>query len=404
MAKAPKKSSKQPVHVDIDLSALAGDAGLTLLRDSDYAMVLDRLPLFLPRIDRIFGGGLPFGRMVEIAGKSAGGKSTLTFHAARVGTALGCIVVLIDVEGTADRERLAHLGIDTAKVMVKQPDPDKGIALTVEEVGRTIEETLGLFKKKYPNVPVIYIWDSVGQTPSQVEMDKDFGDQNVGARAKAITQFITKVTPLVAETKSLVLAINQVRDDIGGNQMFPTMKVPGGRAWEHAATLRLEIKKKQAIKKGQENIGHTKGVKGNKSKVSRPHQEVNGFLISDNGIDYEYNLVEMAAEDGFVSKVGQSFEYVDSNGEVHKQKRENFVEWLRTEEGQPVRQEILNKLVALEFPEGYTALSNATLDISGWIDQIIPVPTTAPAANPTQDAVTATADLDKLANDIVNGE
>jgi protein RecA len=396
---APKKTkSTQPV--EIDLSSLSQDAGLTLLRDSDYAMVLDRLPLFLPRIDRIFGGGLPFGRMVEIAGKSAGGKSTLTFHAARVGTALGCIVVLIDVEGTADRERLAHLGIDTSKVMVKQPDPDKGVALTVEEVGRTIEETLKLFKKKYPDVPVIYIWDSVGQTPSQVEMDKDFGDQNVGARAKAITQFITKITPMVAETKSLVLAINQVRDDIGGNPMFPTMKVPGGRAWEHAASLRLEIKKKQAIKKGQENMGHTMGVKVNKSKVSRPHQEANGFLISDNGIDYEYNLAEMAKEDGILSAVGQSFEYVDVNGEIHKQKRENFIEWLRTEEGQPVRQEILNKLIALEFPEGYVALNNASLKIDGWIDKVIPVAAPVSKAAP----VTTDSILDNLANEIINGE
>jgi recombination protein RecA len=397
---APKKKVKSNKPVEIDLQALSADAGLTLLRDSDYAMVLDRLPLFLPRIDRIFGGGLPFGRMVEIAGKSAGGKSTLTFHAARVGTALGCIVVLIDVEGTADRERLAHLGVDISKVMVKQPDPDKGIALTVEEVGRTIEDTLKLFKQKYPDVPVIYIWDSVGQTPSEVELGKDFGDQNVGARAKAITQFITKVTPLVAETKSLVLAINQVRDDIGGNPMFPTMKVPGGRAWEHAASLRLEIKKKQAIKKGQENIGHTMGVKVNKSKVSRPHQEVNGFLISDNGIDYEYNLAKMAEEDKILGGTAQSYEYVDANGEVHKMKKENFIEFLRTEEGQHVRQELLNHLIAVEFPDGYTALTNATLDISGWIDKVIPVeaPVAAPESGSTTDNL-----VDEIANEISKG-
>lgn len=379
---APKKTSKAGKEIELDLSELAQDAGLVVLRDSDYAMVLDRLPLFLPRIDRILGGGFPFGRMVEIAGKSAGGKSTLTFHAARVGTALGCLVVLIDVEGTADRERLAHLGIDVSKVLVKQPDPDKGVALTVEEVGRTIEDTLTIFKKKYPHVPVIYIWDSVGQTPSKVELDKDFGDQNVGARAKAITQFITKVTPMVAETKSLVLAINQVRDDIGGNPMFPTMKVPGGKAWEHAASLRLEIKKKQAIKKGTENIGHTMGVKVNKSKVSRPHQEVNGFLISDNGIDYEYNLVAMGEEEGIIKGKGtQSYEFVDSNGEIHKKKKDLFVEWLRTEEGQPVRQEILNRLIEIEFPEGYRALENDSLELTGWIDQVVELTGLTPASD-----------------------
>ncbi|QIW88738.1 recombinase [Bacillus phage P59] len=363
-----KKNNAGPV--EINLQDLADDAGLTLLRDSDYAMVYDRLPLFLPKIDKQLGGGLPFGRMIEVAGKNAGGKSTLAFHAARVGTQLGCIVVLIDVEGTADRVRLAHLGIDVSKVLVKQPDPDKGINLTVEEIGRTIDDTLEIFKKKYPGVPVIYIWDSVGQTPSQVELDKDYGEQNVGARAKAITQFITKVAPQISETKSMLIAINQIRDDIGGNPMFNTMKVPGGKAWEHYASLRIEIKKKNAIKKGTDKIGHIMGVKVNKSKVSRPHTEGDAYLISDNGIDYEYNLCEMAKEAKVLGAPGQSFEYVDQNGEVHKMKRDNFIEWLRTPEGQHVREEILNKLVAIEFPEGYVALTNKTLEISGWMDTV----------------------------------
>lgn len=376
---APKKPNKQNKTVDFDLSDLAGDVGLTLLRDSDYAMVFDRLPTFLPRIDRIFGGGLPFGRMVEIAGKPSGGKSTFSFHVARVGTALGCIVVLIDVEGTADRVRLAHLGIDVGKVLVKQPDPEKKdkngnleVQLTVEEVGRTIEDTLNVFHKKYPNVPVIYIWDSVGQTPSQDEVGKDFGEKNVGARAKAITQFVTKIGPLISETKSLLIGINQVRDDIGGNPMFPTYNVPGGNAWEHYASLRLEIQKKQAIKKGQENIGHTCGVHVRKSKVSRPFQIANGFLISDNGMDYEYNLAKMAEEDKILGGTSMSYEYTDLNGEVHKKSKDNFIEWLRTAEGAHVRAELMNKLIAHEFPNGYTPLNNKTLDISGWIDPIMP--------------------------------
>jgi len=366
-----KKNTKINVNpVDIDLSALGSEAGLTILHDSDYAMVFDRLPLFLPKVDKAIGGGLPFGRMIEVAGKNAGGKSTLAFHAARVGTALGCIVVLVDVEGTADRIRLAHLGIDTRKILVKQPDPEQGINLTVEEIGRTIEDTLEIFKKKYPGVPVIFIWDSVGQTPSKVELDKDYGDQNVGARAKAITQFITKVAPQISETKSMLIAINQIRDDIGGNPMFQTMKVPGGKAWEHYASLRIEIKKKNAIKKGQDKIGHIMGVKVNKSKVCRPHQEADAYLISDNGLDYEYNIAKMAEDAKVLPAPGQSYDYVDSDGVQHKMKKDAFIEFLRTAEGQQVREELLNKLVTVEFPEGYVALTNANLDISGWMDTV----------------------------------
>ncbi len=374
MAKA--KTKKAPASVDLDLSALNLSGGLVLLRDSDYAKVFDRLPLFLPKIDKILGGGLPFGRMIEVAGVPSGGKSTFTHHVMRVATALGCICVLIDVEGTSDNERLSSLGIDTSRVLVKQPDPDKGTALTVEEVGQTVEETLQLFSEKFPNVPVVYVWDSVGSTPSMVELEKDFGEQNVGARAKAITQFVTKVTPMVSQSKSLFIGINQVRDDIGGNPMFKTYKVPGGKAWEHAATLRLEIKKKSAIKKGSgataERLGHTMGVKTQKSKVSRPFQEADGSLLADTGIDYEYNIAKMSEEAKVLGTTGQSYEYIDAMGVSYKQKKENFIEWLR-DEGSHVRQELLNKLIQIEFPDGYTALKNETLDISGWIDQVVPV-------------------------------
>ena len=373
-----KKEVNAPV--ELDLTELAGDTGLTLLRDSDYAMVFDRLPLFLPRIDKVFGGGLPFGRMVEIAGKPSGGKSTISYHAARVATALGCIVVLIDVEGTADRVRLSQLGIDVSKVLVKQPDPDKvdkkgnlEVQLTVEEVGRTIEHTINIFHQNYPDVRVIYIWDSVGQTPSEDEIGKDFGERNVGARAKAITQFVTKIAPLISETKSLLIGINQVRDSIGGNPMFPTYSVPGGNAWEHYASLRLEIQKKTAIKQGDEKIGHVMGVHVRKSKVSRPFQIANGFLISDNGMDYEYNLAEMAKEEGIIKQAGASLSFVDRFGVEHKKRKADFIEWLRTPEAQPVRQEILNRLVLVSYPDGkYPALENKTLDINGWIDKIEP--------------------------------
>lgn len=365
MAKGNKKQTGE-----INLQDLAANAGLVILRDSTYALIEDRLPTFYPNIDRIFGGGLPFGRMIEISGKPGGGKSTICFHVARVATKLGCIVVLVDVEGTADRDRLAHLGIDINKVLVKQPDEEKGVRLTVEEVGRTIEDTLKVFKEAYPDTPVVFIWDSVGQTPSEEELDKDYGEKNVGSRAKAITQFVTKIAPQISETKSLLIGINQVRDDIGGNPMFKTFNTPGGKAWEHYASLRLEMKKMTAIKKGTENIGHELGVKTNKSKVSRPFQQVTAYLISDDGLPYEYNLAKMAEVEKILGTTGQSYEYTDRFGNSYKQKKENFVEWLATPEGQPVREELMNRLVLIEFPDGHPALNNKTLDISGWIDQI----------------------------------
>jgi recombination protein RecA len=309
--------------------------------------------------------------MVEVAGANAAGKSTIAFHVSRVATALGCIVVLIDVEGTADKDRLAKLGIDTSKILVKQPDEKKEVALTVESVGKTIERTIELFKKKYPDTPIVYIWDSLGQTPSDVEMDKDYGEKNVGARAAAISQLIYKVGPLITSTKSLFIAINQVRADIGGNPMFNQMKVPGGKAWEHYASLRIEVQKGAAIKKGEEKIGHNMKVKINKSKVSRPHTMAELDLISDEGIPYERNIARLAEEAKILGGTAQSYEYVDNNGEIHKKRKDLFVEFMQNE-GSHIREELLNKLIQIEFPNGHPALNNVNLSLDGWIDKIYP--------------------------------
>jgi len=368
-----KKKTNKPV--EIDFTAMGDDVGLTVLHDSDFAAILDRLPTFFPNIDYAIGGGFPFGRMVEIAGKNAAGKSVLTQHAARVAIELGCIVVLIDVEGTADRDRLADLKIDTRRILVKQPNLDKGEALTVEGVGRTIETVLDTFPDKYPGVPLVFIWDSVGQTMSEAQYKKEFGEKTVGAQANAITQLIGKLAQKIATTKSLFLAINQVRDDIGGNTMFPTVKVPGGRAWEHFASLRLVVAKKKAIEKtikGEKvKLGHTMGIKVNKSKVCTPHRLADILLLSESGLAYEYNMIEHAVEQKWAKKTPQSYEYVDVNGEIHKAKHDEFLEWMEHDpQGQLIRQEILNRWVAERFPEGYPALKNENLELTGWMDTV----------------------------------
>lgn len=395
-----KKKANKPV--EIDFSTMGDDVGLTLLHDATFSAILDRLPTFFPELDYAIGGGFPFGRMVEIAGKNSAGKSVLTQHAARVAIELGCIVVLIDVEGTADRDRLADLNIDTRKILVKQPDLDKGEALTVESVGKTIETVLETFPDKYPGVPLVFIWDSVGQTLSEAQFNKDFGEKTVGAQANAITQLIGKLAQPLAATKSLFLAINQVRDDIGGNPMYATTKVPGGKAWEHYASLRLVVQKKQSIDKGsgvnKVKLGHTMGIKVNKSKVCTPHRTADIRLLSETGLDYEYNLIETANDKGWGKKTPQSYEYTDLAGQVHKQKQSDFLEWMRTSpEGQQVRQEILNRWVAERFPEGYPALKNENLDISKWMDTVHAV------GLQTLDEVTSTDDLISQVQNEIDG-
>jgi protein RecA len=369
MAKSNRKKTKNAGMVDIDFTDLAQDGGLTVLRDSTHAKVADRLPYFLPKLDAIVGGGNPFGRMVEIAGAPGSGKSTLTFHIARVAAAMGCIVVLIDVEGAAEPKRLAELGVDTSRVLLKQPDPtNPDDILTVEEVGTTVENTLISFSEKYPDVPIVFIWDSVGQTPSKVQYSKDFGEKNVGAKAQAITQFVEKISPQVAKRKALIIGINQVRADIGGNPMFQQLQVPGGNAWEHYASLRLEVRQSTAIKVKEERIGHEMKVIVRKSRVSPPFTNVNLHLIYKTGIDYEYNIVHMAVEEGIVNTVGRSYEYESLSGQTTKKIRQEFIDHLKTPEGKALRAEITCRVTAAYYPDGHPATDNETLDMRRWDD------------------------------------
>ncbi|AGI12175.1 putative DNA recombination and repair protein RecA [Bacillus phage BPS10C] len=394
---AKKKQAKGPVldlSVEFDMSELVDESeGLVLLQDSVFAEVKDWLPTFFPKLDRALGGGLPFGRMIEIAGIPSGGKSTMTHHIMRVAQKLGCIVVLIDVEGTSDKDRLTKLGIDTRRIIIKEPSAKLGRPLTVEEVGKTVEKTLKTFEEKAPNRPIIYIWDSIGQTPSKVQYDKDFGEKDVGAKANALTQLCTKVAPLLAESKAIFVGINQVRDDIGGMSFVKQYKVTGGKAWEHAMTQRWEVKQKKAIKKTikgkEERIGHTAGIRTRKNKVARPMQEEDIYLIADTGFDYEYNMVHQGIDAGIAKQSGQSYVYIDLKGTEHKMQTARFLEWLRDdEEGNKVRAEILNRLIWEEFGsrgEVYPALNNSLLTLDNWIDPIYDISDITPEEGAEED-------------------
>ncbi|AXQ67447.1 RecA [Bacillus phage OmnioDeoPrimus] len=396
MAKA-KVKGKGPIldlTADFDLSELTSESdGLVLLQDSGFAEVKDWLPTFFPRLDRALGGGLPFGRMIEIAGIPSGGKSTMTHHIARVASQLGCIVVLIDVEGTSDKVRLTTLGIDTRKIMIKEPDAKKGRPLTIEEVGKTVAKTLKTFEEKAPNRPIVYIWDSLGQTPSIVQYEKDFGEKDVGAKANALAQMCTKLSPLIAESKAMFIGINQVRDDIGGMSFVKQYKTPGGKAWEHAMSQRWEVKQKKAIKKTikgkEERIGHIAGIRTRKNKVARPMQEEDIFLIADTGFDYEYNLVHQGIDAGIAKQSGQSYIYIDLKGNEHKMQTARFLDWLRDEEeGNKVRAEILNRLIWEEFGskgEPYPASNNSILKLDNWIDPIYDISNITPDEEAPED-------------------
>lgn len=223
MARA-KQSEKNNVANPNELD-FSKEVGITVYRDVEHSAVLNRLPTMIPQLDYILGGGLPFGRMVEIIGKNSSGKSTYAVAMTRICQWLGVPCVWIDVEGTADPTRLAELGVDFSAggVYMVEPDKKKNEVMTIELVAKKLETVVGAFSKN--GKPLVIIWDSVAQTPAQTELDRGVGDKQPGISAKALTQFSKVIAPLMNDAQVLFMAINQARDEMGS--MFGGIESPG---------------------------------------------------------------------------------------------------------------------------------------------------------------------------------
>lgn len=310
-----------------------------------------------------------------IANSYVNHNSHLCYHAVKVAVDLGVYVILYDVEGSADNTRMEELGIDTSKVLVRQPDPTKGEILIIETIAESIEESIKAINKEDPNARILILWDSVGQTMSKLEFEQKYGEMNYGAKAKAITQMVGKLSPLIAHTKTLFLAINQIRDNMDAGLFGKKTQTPGGRAWEHYASLRIETRKGKThhrTKDGEKEIyGHVMRLIGIKNKVGTPYIQAEVDFLLDTGIDYEHNLVELGVATGVLTETGRSVEMVDENGELHKKQKTLFVEWLKDvtdETANTVRRNLLERLTYTYFPDGFVAMDNEFVDVTNFAD------------------------------------
>lgn len=329
-----------------------------------------------PQLDYILGGGLPFGRMVEIIGKNSSGKSTFAVAMTKVAQSLSIPVVWIDVEGTADPVRLAELGVDftAGGIYMVEPPVVKGEkkALTVEVVSNKLEEIIKVFAET--GAPFVIIWDSVAQTPAEKELEKGVGNQQPGIKAKVMAQFSQIIAPLMTNSQVLFLAINQARDEMGS--MWGGIDSPGGHALHHWASLRLQIDKSNAIKAKEVNayggvtetyIGHNMRVTTLKSKVSRPQQKEIVYLLSDNGLNFEENTYRSCLapnnQYGLISG-GTWKKYTTLAGEEVKFNSDrDWVNYLQSEAGYPILEELFGRMMSISFPKGFAPYNNASVDI-----------------------------------------
>jgi recombination protein RecA len=270
-------------------------------------------------------GGMPRGRVVEIFGQEASGKTTLSLSIAAQAQKNGGIAAFIDAEHALDPEYAKKVGVDVDNLYISQPDTG--------EQALEIAETL----VRSGAVDVIII-DSVAALVPKAEIEGEMGDQHIGLQARLMSQALRKLTASISKSKTTAIFINQVREKVG--VMFGSPETtPGGKALKFYSSIRLDMRKTQPILKGDTVIGGRAKVKVVKNKVAPPFKSAEFDIMYDKGISYEGSLLDVGVEQKIIQQSGTWFAY----GETKMgQGRENARKFL--EENKDIASEIEQKI------------------------------------------------------------
>ncbi len=273
-------------------------------------------------------GGLPRGRVVEIYGPESSGKTTLTLQVIAEMQKLGGTAAFIDAEHALDPQYAAKLGVDVDNLLLSQPDTGEQALEIVDMLVRS------------GSVDVVVI-DSVAALTPKAEIEGEMGDPQMGLHARLMSQALRKLTGNISRTNTLVIFINQMRMKIG--VMFGSPETTtGGNALKFYASVRLDIRRIGAIKKGDEIVGNETKVKVVKNKVSPPFKEAFFDILYGQGISREGEIIELGVNHKLVEKSGSWYAY---NGEKIGQGKDNAREYLK--EHPEIAQEIEGKVRAI---------------------------------------------------------
>jgi recombination protein RecA len=257
-------------------------------------------------------GGLPKGRVVEIYGPESSGKTTLTLQAVAEAQKMGGTAAFIDAEHALDPQYAEKLGVNVDELLVSQPDTGE----------QALEITDMLVRSGAVDVVII---DSVAALTPKAEIEGDMGDSHVGLQARLMSQALRKLTANIKRTNCLVIFINQIRMKIGvmfGNPETTT----GGNALKFYSSVRLDIRRIGAIKKGDEVVGNDTRVKVVKNKVAPPFKQVQFEILYGEGISHEGEIIELGVQQGIIDKAGAWYSY---NGDRIGQGKENVRKFLK---------------------------------------------------------------------------
>ncbi|MEM9537180.1 MAG: recombinase RecA [Cyanobacteria bacterium P01_E01_bin.45] len=326
-------------------------------------------------LDLALGGGLPKGRVVEVYGPESSGKTSIALHAVAEVQKAGGVAAFVDAEHALDPIYASALGVDIENLLVAQPDTGEAGLEIVDQLVRSAA------------VDIVVV-DSVAALVPRAEIEGEMGDTHVGLQARLMSQALRKITGNIGKTGCIVVFLNQLRSKIGGMGYGPQETTTGGNALKFYASVRLDIRRIQTLKKGNEEYGIRARVKVAKNKVAPPFRRAEFDIIFGKGVSNTGCILDLAEETDLVQRKGSWYSY---KGENVAQGRDNAIAYL--DNNPDVRAE-LNTSVREKLSMGASVSANSVAPSQAEADN----GSSAPAPVETAESAKAEAPSGSKAN------
>jgi len=338
---------RKALSVAIDSIEKQHGKGAVMRLGDTASLDVDVIPTGSIALDDALGiGGLPRGRVVEIYGPEASGKTTLTLHIIAECQAMGGTAAFIDAEHALDPVYAKKIGVDTENLLISQPDTgDQGLEIADSLVRSGAVD--------------LVVVDSVAALTPKAEIEGEMGDSHVGLHARLMSQALRKLTHNIKRTNSLVIFINQIRHKIGVIYGSPEVTT-GGNALKFYSSVRLDIRRKTGIKKGDEIIGNETAIKVVKNKVSPPFKVAMTEMIFGEGISRESEILTLGVQRGLIEKSGAWYSH---DGVRIGQGKDNARQYLK--DTPDLAERLRRELTGKEMDEATTEKGTITAEATG---------------------------------------